>query len=415
MLKKHFDQMNKIKISHKYKIKKNDRVIKNTTNRVLLPKSIMAEKVDTSSASTDVAEHFENEVAEDDVNNEPEWYRDGDVWVKIFLEPIAPGKFKQFDHVYSVPGENEFPIERWSSEECIDGFHITRREDVWLHLTLHGYKSAYIAEVVSMGDEFYDNLIDKKRKVRVVAFGPAVPLGDVLGKHLDDFKNGHMVAWSVVNNHIELVKLAVSKKSDMYNYDWAFAFALENENDQIAEFLLENCKNNASSQEMLNNAIRYGRTHLVKRLMKTTPVDVSFLRVACSRGQFEIFELLCDKYGEPKCGDIVISALCGGNVKILNYLKIRGVDMTDFEMFVYVCTYYLFPVETVKYLVSAGAYVTHPLVEYIAKRNACNDDVCEYLLTQIDERSEVPRCEELEAKIGEICNIFNDRIVMCEL
>jgi hypothetical protein len=378
--------------------------------------SKMAEKVDTSSASTDVSEHFENEVAESDVNVEPDWYRDGDAWVKIFLEPIEPGKFKQFDHVYDVPGENEFPIERWNAKECADGFHITRRKDVWLHLTLHNYKSAYIAEVVSHGDEFYDNPKQLKRKVRVVTFGPAVPLADVLGKHPDDFKNVRMLVWSVRNSHLELIKLAFSKNSNQYSYGWAFEIALENENDQIADFLIEICDNDAGSQEMLNKAIRYGRTHFVKRLMENISVDVSFFRVACSRGQFEIFELLCDKYGEPKCSDIVVSALNGGNVNILNYLKIRGVDMTDFEMFVYACTDYASNVETVKYLVSEGADVKHPLIAYIAKRNACNDDdVCEYLLTQIDEGSEVPRCEEIEAKIGEICNIFNDRIVMCEL
>jgi hypothetical protein len=376
----------------------------------------MAEKVDTSSALTDVAEHFENEVAEDDVNNEPEWYRDGDVWVKIFLEPIAPGKFKQFDHVYSVPGENEFPIERWSSEECIDGFHITRRKYVRYHLPLHDYKSAYIAEVVSMGDEFYDNPREYKRKVRVVTFGPAVPLGDVLGKHLDDFKSGEMLVWSVANNHIELVKLAASKKSDKYNYDWAFAFALKNENDQIAEFLLENCKNNAGRQEMLNYAIHYGRTHFMKRLMETTPVDVSFFQMACFNGQFEIFQLLCDKYGEPKCSDIILTALRGGNVNILKYIKSRGIDMSDFGMFVYACAFSTLRsnANAIKYLVSEGADVKHPLIAYFAKRYACGE-VREYLLTHIDDKSEVSRCDKLEDEIEEIRNIFLDRIVMCEL
>src|SRR5690606_27538604 len=210
--------------------------------------------------------------------NEPEWYRDGDAWVKLFLDPVAPGKFKQFDHVYDVPGENEFPKERWSSSECIDGVHITRRKDVWFHLDLHGYESAYIAEVVSMGDEFYDNPDQFKRKVRVVTFGPAVPLADVLGKHPDDFKNGHMLVWSVLNNHLELVKLVASKNSDMFSYSWAFNFALVNEKEQIADFLIE--INVAERQKMLNYVIHRGRADFVKRLMETTSVDVSFFRMA---------------------------------------------------------------------------------------------------------------------------------------
>jgi hypothetical protein len=371
--------------------------------------SKMAEKVDTSSALTDVAEHFENEVAEDDVNNEPDWYRDGDAWVKLFLEPIAPGKFKQFDHVYDVPGENEFPIERWSSEECIDGFHITCRRDVWLHLTLHNYKSAYIAEVVSHGDEFYDNPNQLKRKVRVVTFGPAVLLTDVLGKHPDDFKNGHMLAWSAKNNHLEMVKLAFSNNPKEYSYSRAFGFALENGNDQIADFLIENCKNNADRQEMLNNAIDCGRTHFLKRLMEKSSVNVSFFKMASVNGQFEIFQLLCDKYGEPKCSDIIPAALDGGNVNILKYIKSRGIDMSDFEMFVYACTYYVYNVEMIKYLVSEGADVKHPLIAYITKNYACGE-VRKYLLTQIDDKSEVPEYEKSEAKLGEICDTFRKRI-----
>jgi hypothetical protein len=355
------------------------------------------------------------EVPENNVNsdsdttvaqNEPAWHRDGDAWVKIFLEPIAPGKFRQFDYVYNVPGENEFPIERWSSEECIDGFHITRRRDVWVHLELHGYKSVYIAEVVSMGDEFYDNPVQRKRKVRVVTFGPAVPLTDVLGKHPDDIKNEKMLEWSARNNHLEMVKLAVSKKSDKYTYGWAFGVALVNGNEQIVEFLLENCKNSAARQEMLIYAIDCGRTDFVKRMMETTSVNASFFQMACSCGQFEIFQLLCDKYGEPKCSDIIESALRGGNVNILNYIKSRGVDMMDFEMFVHACMSF-FPSQTIKYLVSAGADVKHPLIVYIAKRYAI-DEVYEYLLTQIDDKSEVP--ERLDAEIVKIRNTFFKRI-----
>jgi hypothetical protein len=343
-----------------------------------------------------------------EVNNEPVWYRDGDAWVKIFLKPIAPGKFKQHDHVYNVPGENEFPKERWSSRECIDGFHITRRKDVWYHLDLHDYKSAYIAEVVSMGDEFYDNPDQGKRKVRVVTFGPAVPLGDVLGKHPDDFKSGYMLRWSAANNHLELVKLAISRNPDSYPYNWAFGLALEKRNDQIAEFLIEKCKMDKVIQEMLWDAIRYGRVDFVKRMMENISVNVNFFKAACEYDQFEIFQLLCAKYGEPKCSDIIESALRGGNVNILNYLKARGVDMSDFGMFVSACTDYASNVETVKYLVSEGADVKHPLIAYIARRYA--DEVCEYLLTQIDDKSIVPECNELDKKINEIRDTFYKRI-----
>jgi hypothetical protein len=399
--------------------KKNDRVNKNTTNRVLHQISKMAEKVDTSSALTDVAEHFENEVSENelpgtevsenDVKVEPEWYRDGDAWVKIFLEPIAPGKFKQHDYIYNVPGTNEFPKENWSSAECKDGFHITRRKDVWAHLPLHGFKSAYIAEVVSMGDEFYDNPREYKRKVRVVTFGPAVPLTEVLGKHPDDFKHGQMLKWSVRNNHLEMAKLAVSKESVSYTYSWMFELALVNGNEQIADVLIENCDNEIERQNMLREAISHGCVDLVKRLMENTSVDVSFYRVACNRGQFEIFELLRAKYGDPKCSDIIVSALFGGNVDILKYLKSRGVDMTDFEMFVYTCTNCAH-LQTIKYLVSAGANVKHPLIVYIAKIYALHKEVREYLLTQIDDKSEVPECERLDDEIVNIRNTFYKRI-----
>jgi hypothetical protein len=399
----------------------------------------MTEKVDTSLELTDVSDRFENEVPENEVpgtavpenevpgtavpennvnsgsdtvevQNEPEWYRDGNAWVKIFLEPVEPGKFKQHDYVYNVPGENEFPIERWSSAECIDGFHITRRKDLWYHLPLHGYKSAYIAEVVNMGKEFYDNPVQLKRKVRVVTFGPAVPLTEVLGKHPDDFSSGQMVEWSVTNNHLEMVKLAVSKNSDKYTYGWAFAIALENGNDQIADFLFENCKNNADRLEMLNYAIAYGRADMVKRMMENTSVDVGFFQTASVNGQFEIFQLLCDKYGEPKCSEIINSALRGGNVDILKYLKSRGVDMSDFGMFVYVCTNYdPSNVQTIEYLVSEGADVKHPLIAYIAKRHACKE-ACEYILTQIDDKSDVPICEKLDREISEIRTTFRERI-----
>jgi hypothetical protein len=380
----------------------------------------MTENVDTSSSTmTDDSDRSENEVPENDVNsgsctlvtqNEPKWFRDGDAWVKIFLEPVEPGKFKQHDYIYNVPGENEFPKERWSSAECIDGFHITRRRDVWAHLPLHGYKSAYIAEVVSMGDEFYDSPYKHKRKVRVVAFGPAVPLPDVLGKHPDDFKYGRTLEWSDANNHLELVKLAVSKNSDKYNYDWAFELALTNGNDQIADLLIENCEVEKIRQQMLLNAIYYGRADFVERLLETTSGNnVLFFRVACSQGHFEIFQLLCAKYGEPKHGDIIFSALCGENVNILKYIKSRGVDMSDFGMFVYACMDYPSIVETVKYLVSEGADVKHPLIAYIAKRYAC-EEVREYLLALIDDKSEVPRCEKSDGEIHEIRTTYYKRI-----
>jgi hypothetical protein len=324
----------------------------------------MAENVITASALIDVSDRSENGVPENEVpgtevpennvisgsdtaeaQNEPEWFRDGGKWVKIFLEPdgavragdVAPGKFKQHDYVYSVPGENEFPKERWSSAECIDGFHITRRRDVWYHLPLHDYKSAYIAEVVSHGDEFYDTPRQRKRKVRVVTFGPAAPLADVLGKHPSDFKNDRMLVWSAANNHLELLKLVVSRGArGEYVYSMAFALALKNGNDQIAVFLFEKYENEMERRNMLYGAIACGRADMVKRMMENTSVDVGFFRVACAYGQFKIFQLLCDKYGEPKCSEIINSALRGGNVDILNYIKSRGVDMTDFGMFAFV-------------------------------------------------------------------------------
>jgi hypothetical protein len=375
----------------------------------------MAEKDDTSSTLSDVSDRPENGVPECVVNsgsdtavaqNEPEWFRDGDAWVKIFLEPIEPGKFKQHDYIYDVPGENEFPKERWSSEECKDGFHITRRKDVWYHLPLHDFKSAYIAEVVSMGDEFYDDLF--KRKVRVVAFGPAVPLTEVLGKHPGDFKFRQIIKWSVINNHIEMVKVVSSNNLEMYVY--SFEIALYNGNDRIADFLIENCKNDEERQELLCNAIRYGRVDLVNQLMENMPVNVKFFEEACWSGQLEIFELLRAKYGEPKCSDIIRDALRGGNVKILNYLKIRGVVMSDFEMFVYACTnYYASNVETVKYLVSEGADVKHPLIAYIMKIYAL-EEVHNFLLNHIDDKSEVPECQKLEGEIIRIFDSFKKRI-----
>jgi hypothetical protein len=391
----------------------------------------MAENVDTS-ALIEVSDRSKNGVPENEVpgtavpennvnsgsdtaeaQNEPKWYRDGDAWVKIFLEPIEPGKFKQHDYVYNVPGENEFPKERWSSAGCKDGFHITRRKDVWAHLPLHGYKSAYIAEVVSMGSEFYDNPDQGNRKVRVVAFGPAVLLADVLGKHPDDFKNGLMLVWSVTNNHIELLKLAVSKKPNPY-YGRAFDFALEIGSEQIADFLIENCDNDERRQEMLNYAICHGRVDFVKRLMENTSVNTCFFQMACENGQFEIFQLFRAKYGEPSCSDIIYESIVGGSVGILAYLKSRGVDMSDFGMFVYACTHHSSRVEMVEYLVSEGADVKDPIIAYIAKRYAIDKEAREYLLSQIDDKSEVPECEELEAKIGEICNIFFEGVVMGE-
>jgi hypothetical protein len=385
----------------------------------------MAENVDTS-ALIEVSDRSKNRVPENEVpgtavpennvnsgsctavaQNEPEWYHDGDAWVKLFLEPVAPGKFKQFDHVYNVPGENEFPKERWSSDEGMDGFHITPRKYVWYHLDLHDFKSACIAEVVSHGEEFYDSRGGYKRKVRVVAFGPAVPLTDVLGKHPDDFNHGQMLKWSVRNNHLEMAKLAVSNESDKYVYSCAFMFALENGSEQIADFLIKNCENDEERQDLLCAAICCGRTDFVKRLMENTSVNASFFQTACSQGQFEIFELLRAKYGGPKCSDIILNALRGRNVNILKYIKSGGVDMTDFGMFVYACTYA--PLQTVEYLVSEGADVNHPLIAYIAKRQA-SKEVREYLLTQIDDKSEVRVCEKLQREISEIRTTFLKRI-----
>jgi hypothetical protein len=344
-----------------------------------------------------------------DSENEPDWFRNGDAWVKLFLEPIAPGKFKQHDHVYDVPGKNEFPKEQWSSKECQDGFHITRRRDVWFHLVIHGYKSAYIAEVVSMGDEFYDNAHQQRnRKVRVVTFGPAVPLTEVLGKHPDDFNLGQLMSWSAANNHIELLKLAVSKNLNMFSYSSEFHLALVNGNDSIADFLIEKTENEWERQYLRYIAIRNGRAAFVERLMENIPVDVLFFKTACASGQFEIFQLLRAKYGEPPCRYIIESALDGGNVDILNYIKSRGVDMSDFEMFVYACTYA--PLQTVEYLVSEGADVKHPLIAYFAKKHAFNTKVREFLLAQIDDKSEVHLCEKSEGEIGAICYIFLERI-----
>jgi hypothetical protein len=371
--------------------------------------------MEQTSLPFDFSESDEKEVHESpDFNkfkNEPDWYRNGDAWVKNFLEPIAPGKFKQDDYIYNVPGENEFPGERWNSKENRDGFHITRRRDVWAHLDLHDYKSTYIAEVVSMGDEFYNNPYQHNRKVRVVAFGPAVPLADVLGKHLDDFKSGEeIIEWSVRNNHLEMVKLAASNTKKSYcSYSRLFEIALGNKNEQIADFLIEKCENDEERQEMVCRAIRYGRVDLVKRLMENTSVDEYFFKTACKYGNFEIFQLLRAKYGEPKCGEIILNTLEGGNVNILKYLKSRGVDMAYFGMFVYACTYA--PLQTVEYLVSEGADVKHPLIVYIAKYE-CNDDddVREYLLTQIDDKSEVRGCKKLRREFSEIHTTFQKRV-----
>jgi hypothetical protein len=380
----------------------------------------MTEKVDTSLELTDVSDRSENEVPENevpgtevpenDVNNEPEWFSDGEAWVKIFLKPIEPGKFKQYDYIYNVPGENEFPKERWNAKECKDGFHITRRKNVWVHLELHGYKSAYIAEVVSMGDELYDNPARRKRKVRVVAFGPAVPLADVLGKHPDDFTKGEMLAWSAANNHLEMVNLAFSRKPDQYGYVRAFNIALINRKDQNAVFLFEKCENDEIRQSMLCNVISRGRVEIVKQLMENGSVNASFIRVACFHGQFEIFQLLRAKYGEPKCSDIILDALHGRNANILNYIKSRGVDMSDLGMFVYTCTnYYSYSIETIEYLVSEGADVKHPLIAYIAKKHG-HKVVREYLLTHIDDESEVHCRDKSENEIHEIRNTFLIRI-----
>jgi hypothetical protein len=388
----------------------------------------MAEKVDTSSVLTDVSGRSENRVPENDVKFEPKWYRDGDAWVKLFLEPVEPGKFKQHDYIYNVPGKNEFPKEKWSSVECRDGFHITRRRDVWAHLDLHAYKSAYIAEVVSMGEELYDNLRDKKRKVRVVAFGPAVPLADVLGKHPDDFEYGGTLLWSVTNNHLNLVKLAISNNPRQYAYGLAIHLALVNGNEQVADVLIENCEVEEIRQHMLNYAISHGRVDFVKRLMENTSVIAMFFKTACEDSQFEIFQLLCAKYGDPKCSDIIIGALWGGSADILNYLKSRGIDMSDFGMFVHACVHA--PLQTVKYLVSEGADIKHPLIVYIAKRHACDDDdddgdgdgdddddaaVRKYLLAHIDDKSEVSWCKELDRKINKIRKKFLKRIEAGEL
>jgi hypothetical protein len=339
---------------------------------------------------------------------EPKWYRDGDAWVKIFLAPIAPGKFKQFDHVYDVPGKNEFPKERWSSAECIDGFHITRRKYVRHHLELHNYKSAYIAEVVSMGDEVYDHPYQFKRRVRVVTFGPAVPLADVLGKHPDDFKNGQMLVWSAKYNHLEMVKLAISKEPDEFAYRQAFDTALLNNNEQMADFLVTKCKDDERGEEVMFFAIRRGRADFVKRLAEKVSIRVRFFKAACDYSQFEIFQLLCTKYGEPKCGDIISPALWGGSCDILKYIKSRGVDMSDFEMLVSACTRNA-SVNTFKYLVSEGADVKHPLIAYLAKRHP-DKEVREFLLAQIDDKSEVPEFENFEVESEIITNSFYIRI-----
>jgi hypothetical protein len=370
----------------------------------------MAENEDSHRTETEVI-ILDTSVPETDVT-EPDWYRNGKKWVKIFLEPIAPGKFKQFDYIYNVPGKNEFPKERWNAKECRDGFHITRRRYVQSHLSLHDYKSVYIAEVVSHGDEFYDNPGGYKRKVRVVTFGPAVPLADVLGKHPGDFEYREMFKWSVLNNHLELLKLVFSKKTEKYDFIWAFEFSIKKGNGQIADFLIGNFENyDLEKQTMLYNAIQHGRVDFVKRLMENTSVNVSIFKWACEHGQFEIFQLLCAKYGEPKCSDIILDALRGGNVKILGYIKSRGVDMSDFGMFVYACTNYVPIVETVKYLISEGADVKHPLIAYIAKRYAyTRKGVREYLLTQIDVKSEVPWCLGFEEEILEIRTDFHKRM-----
>jgi hypothetical protein len=84
-------------------------------------------------------------------------------------------------------------------------------------------------------------------------------------------------------------------------------------------------------------------------------------------------------------------------------------------MFVYVCTNYdPSNVQTIEYLVSEGADVKHPLIAYIAKRYA-RGEVREFLLAQIDDKSEVRVCEKLQREIVNIRNTFFKRFVMCKL
>jgi hypothetical protein len=83
--------------------------------------------------------------------------------------------------------------------------------------------------------------------------------------------------------------------------------------------------------------------------------------------------------------------------------------MSDFGLFVSACKISASNTNTVKYLVSEGADVKHPVIAYIAKIYAC-EKVREYLLTQIDDNSEDYWCEELEDEIHEIRNTFFNRI-----
>jgi hypothetical protein len=375
----------------------------------------MTEKVTTSRLSA---------VSDTSVSGtEPEWFRNGDAWVKLFLKPdgseragdVAPGKFKQHDYVHNVPGENEFPFGTWFLKERRGGFDITHRRDVWSHLSVHSYKSAYIAEVVSMGEEFYDIPDARKRKVRVVTFGPAVPLADVLGKHPDDFKDGEMLVWSARNNHFELCKLAVSMNSGKIPFRNEFAKVFERGYDhKIAELLFANSKSDEDRQKIVHLSICNDRTYFVRKVLDSTPVDKSFYQAACSRGNDEIFHLLRKKYGEPRCGDIIVNAIMGGSPGILNYIKSRGVDMSDFGMFVFACAHYA-SLQTVKYLISKGADAKHPLIAYIAKTRA-RVDTRRYLLNHhIEDKSNVPVCKELENQIRENCNSFFKRFDADEL
>jgi hypothetical protein len=173
--------------------------------------------------------------------------------------------------------------------------------------------------------------------------------------------------------------------------------------------LIEKCENDDVEREkMLICAINHGRAEFVKRLVENTSVHVNFYKNACRHGHFEIFQLLCAKFGEPWCSDIISPALRGGNVDILAYIKSRGVDMSDFGLFVYACTDFS-NASILEYLVSEGADVKHPLIAYIAKRHA-REEVRELLLAHIDDESESPYCYDLEKEINGISFTFWKRI-----
>jgi hypothetical protein len=393
----------------------------------------MAENVDTS-ALIEVSDRSEigvpenkvpgTAVNENNVNSgsdtavvqtEPEWYRNGDAWVKIFLEPdgaeragdVAPGKFKQHDHIFNVPGKNEFPKEMWNAKESESGFHITRRRDVWFHLSIHDYKSAYIAEVVSTGDEFYDFPLYYQRKVRVVTLGPAVPLLDMLGECPYDYFGDKLLTWAAANGHIDLVKRIVGNNPN-YTSQRVIEYAIKNGHDQVSEIFIEKYVKPTQRHIIMYNAIEYNRLGIVRRLVEKIPTDKIFFQLACEYSRNEIFQILCKKYGEPKCSEIIPAALRGGDTGILDHIKSRGVSMADAGLLVYVLSRPEAKLKTIEYLVSNGANLKRPFIAYLAGR--ASDEVRVHLNINLVIKTDVSSCGEYEREVIDILDDLSARL-----